>query len=269
MKLKQLIEQTSPDAGELAIFYLAQAGFYFKTATGRTVGLDPYLSDCCERMFGFKRLIPSPLALEEFRADFLVSTHSHADHLDPDLLALAVNNPAMRYVGSPDCLPLYQQAVISSDRVTVLAAGESATLDDIEFRAVHADHGELAPDAVGMLLTLENITIYAVGDTSYCPEKILESLGTVKVDIMIVPINPAFGNPGAENAAKLAGLVKPRVVIGSHFGMFAEHGGDPGAFLEYAGRTLPSTITPLIMAPGERLLYSPNKKISLKRDNPL
>ena len=264
MNLKQLIEQTKPMPGELAIFYLAQAGFYFKTAAGLTIGLDPYLSDCCERMFGFKRLIPSPLTPEEFRADFLVSTHSHADHLDPDLLEFAANNPAMRYVGSPDCLPLYEQGGISPERITILSAGERINLDGIEFRAVYADHGELAPEAVGMLLTLDGITVYAVGDTSYCPEKILESLGTVKVDIMIVPINPAFGNPGHENAVNLAGLVKPRIVIGSHFGMFAEHGGRPEAFLEYAGKTLSSAITPLIMKPGERLIY--RQTAILKRD---
>jgi len=240
---------------KLTVTYLAQAGFLLKSATGKTVCVDPYLSDCCERMFGFKRMIPAPLAMAELRADFLVSTHSHADHLDPDLLEVMRARPETRFVGSPDCLPLYQ----GDKRATVLAAGESATIDGVNFRAVYADHGELAPDAVGFLITLDGVTFYDTGDTAYRPEKILASLGSVKVDIMVVPINSAYGNLGHENAVKLAALVKPRVVIGSHFGMFVEHGGDPAPFLDYARKTLPETITPMVMAPGEILLHTHNQ----------
>lgn len=240
---------------KLTVTYLAQAGFLLKSTTGKTVCVDPYLSDCCERMFGFKRMIPAPLAMAELRADFLVSTHSHADHLDPDLLEVMRTRPETRFVGSPDCLPLYQ----GDKRATILAAGESATIDGVNFRAVYADHGELAPDAVGFLITLDGVTFYDTGDTAYRPEKILASLGSVKVDIMVVPINSAYGNLGHENAVKLAALVKPRVVVGDHFGMFLEHGGDPAAFLDYARKTLPETITPMVMAPGEILLHTHNQ----------
>ena len=261
MRLAEQIESTNSESGGLAVFYLAQAGFYFKTATGKTVCIDPYLSDCCERMFNFKRMMPSLMTVAELRTDFLVSTHSHADHLDPDLLKYMKAKPATRFVGSPDCLPVYRQDGITDERITVLPAGECKTIDDIEFRAVYANHGELAPEAVGFLITLDGITVYDTGDTSVCPEKIMASLGDVKVDIMIVPINPAFGNPGTEGAVKLAAAVKPRVAVGSHFGMFIAHGGDPGAFLECSKKTLPETITALVMAPGERLIYSRHKGI--------
>ena len=256
MKLTDRIVSTCPGPGELAVYYLAQAGFYFKTAAGKTVCIDPYLSDCCERLFAVKRMIPAPLAAKELRADFLVATHSHADHLDPDLLDLVKQEQKVRFVGSPDCQPVYRQAGIDDGRVTILAAGEGTTLDGIGFRAVYADHGELAPEAGGFLMTLDGITVYDTGDTAYCPERLMESLGGVKVDILIAPINPAFGNLGPENAVRLAALLQPRVVIGSHFGMFVAHGGDPGAFLEYAKQTLPETVTPIVMAPGERLMYT-------------
>ncbi len=254
--LAEKIALSQPSPGELAVFYLAQAGFLIKNSSGQTVCIDPYLSDCCERMFGFKRMIPTLLRPCELETGFLVATHSHADHLDPDLLGLVAKNKETRFVGSPDCLPLYVQAGVAAERRVTLAAGDSICLEGIEFRAVYADHGELAPDAVGMLLNIDGMTIYDTGDTSYCPEKIMDSLGSVKIDIMIVPINPAFGNLGHENAVRLSELIKPQVVIGSHFGMFTAHGGDPAAFLECAGKTLPPGITPLIMAPGERLNYS-------------
>ena len=257
MKLADRIAATRPKSGEVALFYLAQAGFYFKTAAGKTVCVDPYLGDCCERLFHFKRRIPAPMALDELETDVLVATHSHNDHLDPDLLDCVKRHPQTRLIGSPDCRPVYRAAGIADDRVTILAAGESAALDGDRYRAVYADHGELAPDAVGFLMTLDGITVYDTGDTGYCPDKILASLGDVAIDILIVPINPAYGNPGHENAVRLAARIRPRVVIGSHFGMFVEHGGDPGAFLEFAKKTLPVTVTPVIMAPGERMIYSP------------
>ena len=78
---------------------------------------------------------------------------------------------------------------------------------------------------------------------------------------MIVPINPAFGNPGAEGACKLAAIVKPEIVIASHFGMFIEHGGEPGKFLALAKDILPDSIIPLVMAPGEKMIYSRTKGI--------
>jgi len=261
VRLAKRIESTHPGLGEVAVFYLAQAGFYFKTATGRTVCVDPYLGDCCERLFQFKRMVPAPLAMDELKTDVLVATHSHTDHLDPDLLDFVKRHPQTRFIGSPDCHPVYQAAGIADERVTLLAAGESAALSGAEYRAVYADHGELAPAALGFLMTLDGITVYDTGDTGYCPDKIMASLGDVAIDILIAPINPAFGNLGHENAVRLAARIRPRVVIGCHFGMFSEHGGDPEAFLAVAKQTLPETITPLVMAPGERLIYSPREGV--------
>jgi len=268
VRLVQRIESTCPGAGEVAVFYLAQAGFYFKTATGRTVCIDPYLSDCCERLFHFKRMVPAPLAMDELKTDVLVATHSHNDHLDPDLLDIVQQHPQTRFIGARDCCPVYQAAGIPDERVTLLAAGERATLDGVECRAIYADHGELVPNAVGFLMTLDGITIYDTGDTGYCPDQIMASLGDVAIDILIAPINPAFGNLGHENAARLAARIRPRVVIGSHFGMFIEHGGDPGEFLAYAKQTLPETITPLVMAPGERLIYSHREGVVSQETQP-
>ena len=87
--------------GSLALWWLGQAGFAFKTAAGRIVYLDPYLSDAVERLHGFKRLSLPPLAAEEVRADLVVLTHEHADHLDPDALPIiARNNPVVPVCGA-------------------------------------------------------------------------------------------------------------------------------------------------------------------------
>jgi len=261
MRLMDRIVSTRPESGELAVFYLAQAGFYFKTAAGKTVCIDPYLGDCCESLFNFKRMVPAPMAMDELKTEILVATHSHNDHLDPDLIDCVKRYPETCFIGSPDCRSVYRSAGIDDERVTILAAGESAALNGVEFRAVYADHGELAPDAVGFLINLDGIRVYDTGDTAFCPERLIASLGTVKVDIMITPINSAYGNLGHENAVSLAALIQPRVLIGSHFGMFIEHGGDPGAFLAYAQQSLPETVTAIVMAPCEKMIYSQKQGI--------
>ena len=65
MKLAERIAACHPTTGTVALFYLGQAGFFLKYADGLTIGIDPYLGDCCEAMFGFKRMIPAPLTMAE------------------------------------------------------------------------------------------------------------------------------------------------------------------------------------------------------------
>jgi len=261
MNLPKRIEQTQVEKDELALFYLAQAGFYFKTSTGTTVCVDPYLSNCCERLFGFKRMIPNVLPIDEFNVDLLVATHSHADHLDPDLLDHVSKKLQVSFIGAADCREVYEKSGIPQDRFTILSEGQSTTAKRIKFRAIYADHGELALQAGGFLMNIDGISVYDTGDTAFVPEKILASLGETEVDIMIVPINPAFGNPGAKGACELAKIIKPKIVIGSHFGMFNEHGGDPEEFLALAKDILPKSIMPIVMTPGESMIYSATKGI--------
>jgi L-ascorbate 6-phosphate lactonase len=90
-----------------------------------------------------------------------------------------------------------------------------------------------------------------VGDSRLATDKILKSLGNVEVDIMIAPINGAFGNLDASEACALGTAVRPKMIIGSHFWMFVEQGGDPAAFLAESKRV---GLNGIIMAPGEMLL---------------
>jgi L-ascorbate 6-phosphate lactonase len=250
MTIANEIRQAKVSQGEVALFYLAQAGFCLKTAKETVIGIDLYLSDCCERMFGFKRLIPAVVKAEELSLDILASTHAHADHLDPDALAVFAKNLKTIFVGAKDCREIYEQAGIAGARFVTLAEGDERQEKDIRFRAIYADHGELAPQAMGLLMTIDGINIYHTGDTALRAEKILASLGKTKIDVMIAPINGAFGNLNAKEACELAKAVKPGMIIASHYGMFEAHGGDPKEFLREA-KSLPKTIEAVVMKVGE------------------
>ena len=100
-KLASQIKELHVDSGSLAIFWLAQAGFVYKTPGGTIVYVDAYLSDCVHRMlsdvlYGFKRIMPAPLAPEEVEADVVVCTHSHPDHFDYDAIPVLARNARIR-----------------------------------------------------------------------------------------------------------------------------------------------------------------------------
>lgn len=262
MKLKERIARTVVPQDQLAVFYLCQAGFCLKTSNGTLICIDAYFSDGCERMFGFKRMLRPVLAPADVEFDIVASTHAHMDHLDSDALDMLAKPAKTRFVGAADCRPVYESKGIPRQRFSILCQGDSTTLYGIQVRAIFADHGLQTPDAIGLLFTIGGINIYHTGDTAYRPAELRKSLNA-PVDILIAPINKAFGNLDHVQAVELAAALKPKIVIASHFGMFLEHGGDPTAFLEQA-RSLPTPIKPLVMAPGETLLYSKTGEIELK-----
>ena len=259
MKLEERIKETKVNPGEVALFYFAQAGFCIKTVDNKIIAIDAYLSDACERLFNFKRMIPSVIKAEELDADLYLSTHEHADHLDPDSLPVIVKNKKTFFLGSPDCEELYKQNDISKERYIILKEGEEWDTEGIKIRAVYADHGDLSPRANGLLIDIHGIKIYHTGDTCFCPEEIKASLKS-DVNIMIAPINGQYGNMNAYEACKLALIIKPEFLIASHFWMFLEHvteggKGDPATFLKESAN-LPKEIKAMVMAPGELFKYS-------------
>ena len=76
--------------GQTGVFWLGQAGFVFKRASGEMIAVDPYFSDCCSRYFGFRRMIPFLMTPYDVIFDAIVCTHAHYNHFDPDGIPLAL-----------------------------------------------------------------------------------------------------------------------------------------------------------------------------------
>lgn len=256
MSLAARIAAARVPSGQVALWCLAQAGFALKTSQGTVAYLDAYLTDACEHLFGYRRLIPSPIAPEEVEADLWLCTHAHADHLDPEALPVIARQPGVHFVGARDCEAPFQEAGLAKDRYTLLAPGESFTYDDLNLRATYADHADLAPDAIGLVIETEGVAIYNVGDSALRPAEMAAAVGG-PVDIMISPINGAFGNMTAADTCRLAARLRPRLLIPAHYGMFAEHGSDPSIFMQAAASLVGKGIRPKILSPGEELRWPP------------
>ena len=76
----------------------------------------------------------------------------------------------------------------------------------IKFHGVYADHGELAPDALGVVLELDGVMVYHTGDTAYRPVQFQPAI-EMKPDILLPCINGAYGNMDWREAAQLTQLV--------------------------------------------------------------
>ncbi|OGO34314.1 MAG: hypothetical protein A2W35_19345 [Chloroflexi bacterium RBG_16_57_11] len=258
INLAQTIRETKVTPSSLAIFWLAQAGFVFKTANDKVIYVDPYLTDYVQHVLpeyglGFKRMMASLLEPEEVEADYVISTHSHADHFDGEAMPRIAQNPRVHFIGAPDCLELYRNAGVPEDRFTILHLGETMNLGSCQLTGVYADHGDLAPEALGLWMDFDGITVWQVGDSAYRPD-MWEDLFARKVDVLLPPINGAFGNINDVDAARLAADANARVTIPCHFWMFPLHYGNPAGFLEACKQYAPQT-TPLLMTQGECFIY--------------
>jgi L-ascorbate 6-phosphate lactonase len=252
------VRDTKVNANTLGIFWISQAGFVYKTPAGTVIYVDPYLTDCVHRLYpdygyGFKRIMGTPIEPHEVEADYVVSTHSHPDHFDFDAIPILARNPKIHFVGAKDCQAEYEKLGIPQDRYTIFEEGQTLGFDGFSLTGVYADHGEQAPDALGVLLAVGDIRVWQVGDTAYRPEK-WQPVFDLGIDIIIPPINGAFGNLDGVEAAKLAADAGAKIAIPSHFWMFVEHNGDPAQFMEACKVHAPD-VRPLLMSQGELFVY--------------
>ena len=249
---KMLATREVPE-GSVALYWLCQAGFVFKTSAGQIVYIDPYLSEVVERLVGFKRMMTSPIQAEEVAADLIVCTHEHQDHMDVDALPVVAANPRTHFAGPVECMKEFEKLKIPADRCHLLEEGKTITVGGTDISAVYADHGELAPDALGAVLDFGGMRVYHTGDTAFRPAQFQPAID-MKPDILLPCINGAFGNMDWKEAAQLTRLVAPRVVMPTHFWMFVEQNGDPKQFLEHCAQIAPA-VHAILLKPGEEFLF--------------
>ena len=247
------LKQTPVPTGNVRMYWLGQAGFAFRTPTGRRILLDPYLSDACERLFGFKRLSLPALRAEDVVADWVILTHEHADHLDPDAIpVIARRNPNCRFAGPAGCMAGLDEAGVASERRILLEPNRRHDLGDLVVHTVPADHGDISPSALALILEFGGIRVMATGDTSWRPV-LFKPLYDLKPDVVLPAINGVFGNMNHLDAARLVSEAKPRIAIPCHFWTLAEQGaGDPGGFINACASLCPE-VKAVLLRPGEGL----------------
>lgn len=187
-------------AGELEIAFIGHGTLMF-TWSGTVIHVDPWT-----RLADYAALP---------KADLLLITHAHRDHLDPAALAL-VRTPATAVIAAPACQGQAEGAVI-------LANGDSHTAAGVEITAVPAynlvhlrENGQPyhpKGESNGYVLTFGDVKVLVAGDTENVPE--LKAL--TGIHVAFLPMNLPF-TMTPEMVADLARALKPRILYPYHYG---------------------------------------------------
>jgi L-ascorbate 6-phosphate lactonase len=252
------MQDTRVEPGTIAVWSLGQAGYIYKLPSGQSVLIDPYVTDYASRKLGanFKRLMPSlidPWELNWLDIAAYLITHHHEDHLDAECLR-AMAASTFPFYAPPETVSRLEEMGLSKDRCHALHEGDVAVLENFVIAAVAADHGEMAPDAVGFIVRAEGKAIYHMGDTCYLGKRFLDNCAGLSIDLLLAPINGKYGNMNEREAAEATRLINPSRVSPCHFWMLpANSGGDPLLFVESVKSLAPRTV-PFLFRQGELLI---------------
>lgn len=230
--------------GQGAFWWLGQHGFVLKLGV-KVIYADPFLTDLPGR-----RVPPLLRPAEVTNADIILGSHDHADHIDRQAWpGLAQASPWACFI-VPELLRrrLAEELGIDPERFRGADDGAAVTSDGVEITGIAAAHEFLDQDPVtgrypylGFIIRGNGVTVYHAGDTCLY-EGLLTKLRRYRPDLVLVPINGRdaarlkkniIGNMTYQEAADLAGALRPRLTVPAHFEMFEGNAGDPGLFVEY------------------------------------
>jgi L-ascorbate metabolism protein UlaG (beta-lactamase superfamily) len=187
-------------AGELEMVFLGHGSLLFLFG-GKTIYVDPF-----SRVADYAALP---------KADLVLITHEHRDHLDPEALA-SIRTDRTAVVLSESCAAQVEGGI-------VMRNGQTRTVAGVQVEAVPAynlihrrENGEpYHPPGVGngYIVRLSDKRVYVAGDTENIPEmKRLRG-----IDIAFLPMNlPYTMTP--EMVADAAKAFRPRILYPYHFG---------------------------------------------------
>ena len=265
MKLINAIREAPVGEGELAICWLGQAGFCLKDAAGTMLMLDPYLTNCGQRMRGFKRLSPKLLEPADADPQYYVTTHTHFDHFDYDAIpVIAAESPKTCFIGPTSCIKELRKLGIGRERCIQVDRGGTYEDSSIKLCAILADHGTMAPDAIGVLLEMGGHRLYFSGDTAF-HEELFQQVAAYKPDVVFVSVNGQFGNMTGEEGARAAELCGAQYAVPCHIWTFMEHRGDPYTFCKALENSESCKVR--CFSQGEiQVLKSSNELIEMKKE---
>ena len=227
--MKTILEHTlSPS--EAALWWLGQAGYVIRVAD-LTVVVDPYLSDSASAGSPeFSRLYPPVIQPDELSADIVIITHNHRDHLDPDTLVHYKKKEDSWFVAPWLTARELLKVGIPKEKIVVVNAGETHQFGSHKVTGVFAlPTGADVIDTTGYLLNFANgRSFYHTSDTAFYP--LVLDAAPKKPEVMLVPINGKWGNPGPEQAAIFAGVVQPKFVLPNHYDTMALNAENPDVF---------------------------------------
>ena len=223
------------NASGLRIHSLGQTGFRFEFA-GTVIYVDPYLSNSVQEKEAddLARLVPIPVLPTDITdADWIVITHEHRDHCDPDtLLPISEASSTCYFLGPPAVVDMLENAGINPERIWMARCGASRQLGlECEIHPVPSAHPRVERDDqgacrwLGYVIRAGNRYIYHAGDTSADEEVIAAVKAIGKIHMAFLPVNERnfsrerrgiIGNMSVREAFHFAEEIGASAVVPTH-----------------------------------------------------
>lgn len=241
-----LVNRLAANETAFALYWLGQAGFVIATPELRIL-IDPYLSDYLAGKYSHSpyshaRMMPPPVKPERLdNLNFILCTHRHGDHMDPEALPFLANqNPKCRVVVPAAELAFAMELGVAESQLVPANADNPMTLhSDLRIHPIPAAHEAHKINAagwhhfLGYILGLPGGVIYHSGDCVPYPG-LIERLREHKIDLALLPVNgrnPSLvgiaGNFFLPEAIEVCreGLIP--ALVAHHFDMFGFNTVDP------------------------------------------
>lgn len=214
-----------------SIKWLGHAACQITTEKGTVILIDPWITDN-----------PScPVKKEDIKkADLILVTHDHFDHIGTDIPDL-VKTTGATVIVQPELGGILQEAGVSADNIINgmgMNIGGTVEVSGVKVTMTQAFHSSNAGDPAGFIITLEDgKTVYHAGDTGIFAG--MEILGKLyNIDLALLPIGSVFVMDPLQAAHSLT-LLKPKKVVPIHYATFPILVQDAGEFVKLAKKQAP------------------------------
>jgi L-ascorbate metabolism protein UlaG (beta-lactamase superfamily) len=206
-------------------YWLGHSAFKFVSPKGNIIYVDPFL----------KNNPSTPEELKEVeKADFILLTHGHEDHVG-DTLEIA-KSTGCKVLGIVELIGLLTDKGLSEDQAVPFNKGGTVRFDDFSVTMVSANHsssfdGKYAGDPAGLILSFEDdLCIYHMGDTNIFTDLTLYG-ELYEPHIVLAPIGDHY-TMGPQEAAYAVEMVNPNFAVPIHYGTWPPIDSDPNEFKE-------------------------------------
>ena len=199
--------------------YFAHSAFQITTGNGKVILIDPFLDGNPN----------SPVKSDKVKADYIILTHGHSDHLG-DTFKIAERCGSLIIC----VFELAKYCGAKGYQTHAMHIGGSFKFDFGRVKFTIAHHGSSVENQfyggspAGVIISADGKSLYHTGDTGlFYDMKLIGEM--TPLDYMLLPIGDNY-TMGIDDAVKAAELANPKTVIPMHYNTFEEIAADPEEF---------------------------------------